>query len=81
MKTTSYLEVYSNYKNYLARRGLLEKIYKVKTKHEKCVLERVDIVCEYNGTPVSEDNEGNRTDWFQGLYYIEYETTLRILFA
>ena len=73
-------KIFSNYKNYLKERRELNSIYKkFKEKTKQCAVEYVDLVedCEEEGFTMAFDKRP--INFFPRLYYINYETNLRIL--
>ena len=73
-------KIFSNYKNYLKERRELNSIYKkFKEKTKQCATEYVDLVedCEEEGFTMAFDKRP--INFFPRLYYITYETNLRIL--
>ena len=73
-------KIFSNYKNYLAERKHLKSVFKKFTERTKqCAVEYVDLVedCEEKGFTMAFDKRP--INFYPRLYYITYETNLRIL--
>ena len=73
-------KIFSNYKNYLAERKHLKSVFKKFTERTKqCAVEYVDLVsdCKEKGFTMAFDKRP--VNFYPRLYYITYETNLRIL--
>ena len=73
-------KIFSNYRNYLAERKHLKSVFKKFTERTKqCAVEYVDLVedCEEKGFTMAFDKRP--INFYPRLYYITYETNLRIL--
>ena len=73
-------KIFSNYRNYLAERKHLKSVFKKFTERTKqCAVEYVDLVsdCKEKGFTMAFDKRP--INFYPRLYYITYETNLRIL--
>ena len=73
-------KIFSNYRNYLKERKHLKSVFKKFTERTKqCAVEYVDLVsdCDEAGFTMAFDKRP--INFFPRLYYITYETNLRIL--
>ena len=82
MKINKHCYLFQNKDNW---REKLKMVKDFHIKHEAEIrehqLEYVSLVDDYKGDPIRIDDMGKEQDWFAKLYFIRYETKLRILAA
>ena len=80
MKITKHCYLYQNKDNWREKLNMVKAFH---IKHEAEIrqhqLEYISLVDDYDGNPIRVDNMGKEQDWFSRLYFIKYQTTLRIL--
>ena len=84
MKIINYNHAYTNKNPWKKEIEKKKGFYNIKTEIKNCCVESVSNVVDYEeyssrwGGPII-DIRGDRQDWFRHLYYIKYQSKIRIL--
>ena len=73
-------KIYSNYRNFVKEKNRLKSIHKRFTeKTRQFAVEYADKVIDHDGEGFVMHRDKRPVDFFKRLYYVKYETKLRIL--